>query len=157
MTVDDLLKRQEEGPPIGNDRAAKRQKLVHLPRQELDSDSDDNEVSGSEQILDWSEAPSEENANDRGGAESGEEDEVRKQENRDEVGSLVFTMEDRMTSFVKKKLESRRSTPATEQPTITSFTSFGVSPALVAALASMSIKVPTPVQAACIPPLLAGA
>jgi ATP-dependent RNA helicase DDX49/DBP8 len=37
-----------------------------------------------------------------------------------------------------------------------SFASLGVSPSLAAALKSMSIKRPTPVQAGCIPPLLAG-
>jgi ATP-dependent RNA helicase DDX49/DBP8 len=38
----------------------------------------------------------------------------------------------------------------------TSFASLGVSPSLAAALKNMSIKRPTPVQAGCIPALLAG-
>jgi ATP-dependent RNA helicase DDX49/DBP8 len=42
------------------------------------------------------------------------------------------------------------------QPLASSFTSFGVSAPLIAALGSMSIKTPTPVQSACIPPLLSG-
>lgn len=37
-----------------------------------------------------------------------------------------------------------------------SFASLGVAPFLVRSLASMSIRAPTPVQAACIPPVLAG-
>ncbi|KAL9712661.1 putative RNA helicase [Leucoagaricus gongylophorus] len=37
-----------------------------------------------------------------------------------------------------------------------SFSSFNISQALISALSRISIKIPTPVQAACIPPLLAG-
>jgi len=38
-----------------------------------------------------------------------------------------------------------------------SFTSLGVSPFLARALGAMSIRQPTPVQQACIPPILSGA
>jgi ATP-dependent RNA helicase DDX49/DBP8 len=41
-------------------------------------------------------------------------------------------------------------------PAPPSFSALGISPPLQAALASMSIRTPTPVQAACIPPLLSG-
>lgn len=47
-----------------------------------------------------------------------------------------------------------RNPPA--QPKEVTFSSLGISTALQSALAAMSIRTPTPVQAACIPPLLAG-
>jgi ATP-dependent RNA helicase DDX49/DBP8 len=48
--------------------------------------------------------------------------------------------------------------PAHTRPTKlpTNFSSLGISPPLQAALSSMSIRTPTEVQVACIPPLLAG-
>jgi len=46
--------------------------------------------------------------------------------------------------------------PACREKTACSFAEMGVAPPLHAALARMSIRVPTEIQAACIPPLLAG-
>ena len=46
--------------------------------------------------------------------------------------------------------------PTTSTPRPTSFASFGISHALLTALSKMSIKAPTEIQAACIPPILEG-
>lgn len=46
--------------------------------------------------------------------------------------------------------------PPSKKPKISDFSALGVSATLVSSLGSMSIRRPTPVQAACIPELLAG-
>ncbi|KXN83681.1 ATP-dependent RNA helicase DBP8 [Leucoagaricus sp. SymC.cos] len=146
ITIDDLLKRQEEGSFEVTDRTTKRRKIVHIPRAELDSDDEVKDEDGSDESLAGSEERESEGSSDEEGGE----------ERRTEE-SEAFTVGDRIGSFVKKKgLEDVQPSPRKPQDTVKSFTSFGISPALVAALTSMSIKVPTPVQAACIPPLLAG-
>lgn len=159
ITVDDLLKRQEQGQSR-HDRAAKRQKLMPLSREALESDEDE-EQSGGEESEDGSEGQSDERGSESGEGEDrdngesldGYDDEDDDEEEGVEPSAII--MGDRIGSFMKKQIESRNPTPR-KQGVIHSFMSFGVSPALVAALTSMSIKVPTPVQAACIPPLLAG-
>jgi ATP-dependent RNA helicase DDX49/DBP8 len=57
-----------------------------------------------------------------------------------------------------KSIGSRAKSCPAPQPTKSapSFLSFGISPLLLAALSSMSIKTPTEVQAACIPSILSG-
>ncbi len=67
-----------------------------------------------------------------------------------------FVVDDRFTSLrciTKKSGPSNQSSLTTAQAT---FASLGVSLPLQKALKGMSIKVPTEVQAACVPPLLAG-
>lgn len=61
------------------------------------------------------------------------------------------------------RMPSKNSAPivrSKEQPptqaTIPDFEDLGISPSLIRSLKTMSIRKPTPVQAACIPPLLAG-
>lgn len=60
------------------------------------------------------------------------------------------------------RVSSNKSTPkrVVQQlvvpPAASDFLDLGISPSLIRALKTMSIKKPTPVQAACIPPLLAG-
>jgi len=63
-----------------------------------------------------------------------------------------FVVEDRLTS-VRPPKSSSVPTSKTRQ---TTFGSLGISSPLQGALTGMSIKVPTEVQTACIPPLLAG-
>lgn len=56
-----------------------------------------------------------------------------------------------------KKLRSQPTASSIPIPSGTSdFADLGISPTLTRALKTMSIQKPTPVQAACIPPLLAG-
>lgn len=65
-----------------------------------------------------------------------------------------FVVEDRLTSL--RPVRTRQPPEPASDTTRTTFASLGISPALQKALTGMSIKVPTEVQAACIPPLLAG-
>ncbi|KAG6817440.1 hypothetical protein H0H87_008608 [Tephrocybe sp. NHM501043] len=67
-----------------------------------------------------------------------------------------FSLSSRIAS--KDLLSKSKPTPQTPKPKPIpdSFSSLGISVALQAALSSMSIRTPTAVQAACIPPLLAG-
>ena len=46
--------------------------------------------------------------------------------------------------------------PSRSRPLASSYESMGISSVLISALAKMSIKTPTEIQAACIPPLLEG-
>lgn len=189
ITVDDLLKRQEEGFP----RTAKRQKVMHLSRRKMESDEDaeGSEASGSDdEMLNTMDDESEEETGEDGEEESEDGNEENSQkadggedENEDEDGGVdgsddsdegedggvdvydgptqkpfpAFEVQDRLGSSIKKKPNLLHPAPQKSQVVVKSFASFGISPALVAALTSMSIKVPTEVQAACIPPLLAGA
>ncbi len=51
---------------------------------------------------------------------------------------------------------TQHAAPQSSKPLPTSYESMGISSVLVSALAKMSIRTPTEIQAACIPPLLAG-
>jgi len=64
-----------------------------------------------------------------------------------------FTVEDRLSSSGQ---HGRSSIPRKLAPAPVSFSSLGISTLLQSALKSMSIKSPTEIQVACIPPLLAG-
>jgi ATP-dependent RNA helicase DDX49/DBP8 len=52
--------------------------------------------------------------------------------------------------------QAKKSTSSSSSSSSSSFSALGISAPLQAALTAMSIKVPTEVQRACIPPLLAG-
>jgi len=68
--------------------------------------------------------------------------------------SMLDDLPSRLPPNVARFLD--RSHQAVDSPTILDFASLGLSNVLVSSLNSMSIRKPTPVQAACIPPLLAG-
>ena len=70
------------------------------------------------------------------------------QQDRDRV-STISTMGRKRMEETRKRQNPKRTPKA-------SFQSFGISPALLAALSGMSITTPTEIQAACIPPILAG-
>lgn len=165
ITIDDLLKRQEES----STRALKRQKVVHLSRKPLEEEDDDFEQ-------DQERSTSLDGAGGSETSETDDEDEESGSEIRDESvenGSVgvsdedvqqdedklppLFEASERLDSFIKKKFEPLPAARKRPQTTARLFASFGISPTLLAALTSMSIKVPTEVQMACIPPLLAGA
>lgn len=67
---------------------------------------------------------------------------------------LETTVPDRLN--MRKRSETVASHPANDPPVFASFQSLGISAALIASLNAMSIRSPTPVQAACIPHLLNG-
>ncbi|KAG5343078.1 hypothetical protein C0989_000068 [Termitomyces sp. Mn162] len=60
------------------------------------------------------------------------------------------------SSLVNRTRDLPESTLQSQRPKDVSFSSLGISAPLQSALTSMSIRTPTPVQAACIPSLLAG-
>jgi ATP-dependent RNA helicase DDX49/DBP8 len=57
---------------------------------------------------------------------------------------------------VNPRLTGAKANPLPVPPISTSFLSLGISPPLRATLSNMSIRVPTEIQAACIPPILSG-
>ena len=138
-TLDDLQRRQEE--PV-----RKRRRLSVEPDSE--SEGEDAEASTSSDR----EEPG--HLQGRGlESESGSDDDFYHAGSRQ--SGLV--MEDRLGPFPRVGETSKWTTSAaTSSTTSSSFSSFGISLPLQNALKSMSIKQPTEVQTACIPPLLAG-
>jgi ATP-dependent RNA helicase DDX49/DBP8 len=68
-----------------------------------------------------------------------------------------FIVGDRLGSFGRETKSSNSQTiPPSMPDRIVSFSSLGISAHIQSALKSMSIKTPTEIQVACIPPLLAG-
>lgn len=143
--MDELLRRQEQD----STRAAKRQKITHSSTYNDESNNESEEGSGSDVSVE------ENHVTDDGFEDEEDTEEEEEEESRPgEDGRLELG--DRLGSMIKRKLPPPP--PPSETPQNTkSFSSFGISTALVAALTSMSIRVPTEVQTACIPPLLSGA
>lgn len=157
LTTDDLLRRQEE-------RAQKKSRVS--PPFEFDGVDDSetsSELSGEtseEEVAKNEVRPGE--RNNSGNASNGDDDDVllagEDEEpltsGESETGFPVTVDWKRRTGFqsVKTKHMSRRPF----EPTPATFASLGISAPLQASLSVMSIWTPTEVQAACIPPLLAG-
>jgi ATP-dependent RNA helicase DDX49/DBP8 len=140
ISVDELLRRQEQN----STRAVKRQKITHSSMYDDGSNSESEEGSRSDVSGEENDVTDDSFKDD--------EDEEESRQGEDE--RLEFG--DRLGSLIKTKLPFPP--PPSETPqNPRSFSSFGISKALVAVLTSMSIKVPTEVQTACIPPLLSGA
>ena len=135
VTTDDLLRSQEE--PY-----RKRRKL----QDTVETDSEDT-------------ASEVDNENLSTGDESGEGSDQVKDDVNGEIKALEnvskFVVHDRLDSSTRKMGSSVVQFKPETQP-LASFASLGISDSLQSALTSMSIKMPTEVQAACIPPLLAG-
>jgi ATP-dependent RNA helicase DDX49/DBP8 len=70
--------------------------------------------------------------------------------------AATFDVQDRVSTIGGNRMEETRKRQNSQQTPRSPFQSFGVSPALLAALSGMSITTPTEIQAACIPPILAG-
>lgn len=91
---------------------------------------------------------------------------TRESSTKSEFPSRISTSKPSSSShskLLKQTISPSHSTSNKPKPVLTSrptplqaFASLGVSKTLVASLATMSIRAPTEVQAACIPPLLAG-
>lgn len=94
--------------------------------------------------------------------ENGLEDELSRRngdetESEDEEESTLLLPESFNFSRIASTSRGHSSTSSIlPKPSANTFQSLGVSAPLQAALSSMSIRTPTGVQAACIPPLLAG-
>lgn len=152
LSADDLLKQMEEP----------RRKRRKISEDQLDSDEgedgpirignvdDEQGASSDDEALSESDAT---NDSDGGGVEGeGEELDVF-----DGHSNVHLTEE---TSRVPLPSRTRSLAPKAPDKTNASkasgFADLGASKALIASLAAMSIRTPTEVQAACIPPLLAG-
>ena len=161
LTTDDLLRMQEDGP------ARKRRKEAFILDEGEDSDSeeapthrphvggdvDDSEF-GSGSNSESREDESEEEREGKGAASDSDSDGPAvvpaMTDDQDDVSSSRISIVPR-TSFTIP----RKSLAATAKQS-TSFASMGISSTLLAALSKMSIRNPTEIQAACIPPLLQG-
>lgn len=134
LTADDLSRSLED--------PRKRTKHTHI------DDSSDAE-SASDASVEEDEQQEEPEEDEEDGEDEDSDSEV-------ELGSSTphFEVEDRFGfSKTKDKPNERTSAKKTD---VSSFSSLGISPALQATLSSMSIRLPTEVQAACIPPLMSG-
>ena len=143
LTTDNLMRRQEEP-----DR-----KRMRRTQWSGDSESGGEEATESSDIS--GEDGGEEKAKGEGEGGAWLEDDEDDVDSKDEA--LDTSAPDRF-NFSRKASKPRTQLTASisSQTLPSTFLSLGVSPPLQASLSNMSIRTPTEVQAACIPPLLAG-
>jgi ATP-dependent RNA helicase DDX49/DBP8 len=158
LTTDDLMRMQEDGP------ARKRRKEEFSLAEEDDSDS---ELELPERHI-HREADKGFNDAESESGESEEEEEEEKSSmasdpEQDEHPTIIHTLPDEDgVSSSRISIVPRTSLPTPRKPLTApanqpiSFAAMGISSALLAALAKMSIRTPTEIQAASIPPLLQG-
>lgn len=133
LTTDDLLRLQEDA---GNKRARVEHTTAYV-RDEEDSDvsSEDEQVQGEEEEVD-------------------EEDDSEDDSDGESVQPVQMSVvQDRFGPSVATRKDAILPTPPT---TTNSFHDLDIIPSLQSVLQSMSIRAPTEVQNACIPPLLQG-
>lgn len=152
LSIDDLLRMQDDGPV----RKRRREDFV---RADLHSDEDeDSGSSGSDSTgeeeaegVDGSDESSDDGGEDSDEA-SGSDVEAAQpdlQPEPEDAFSRVSILPRTSHAVPRNTLKAPPILPA-------SYTSMGISSALLSSLNKMSIKTPTEIQAACIPPLLAG-
>ncbi len=153
LTVDDLQRMQEDGP------SRKRPRAQYILEDGDDSDSD-VEVSQQQTRPEESGAESDETnsygldnrmpeTDDHIDDDEGDEPDVDSG-GPSTLSRVSFKPRARETLAVPRK-------PLTVSPTqLASFASLGISSAILNALFKMSIRAPTEIQTACIPPLLQG-
>lgn len=139
LTTDDLMRRQEVGP---------RKRLKPIRDEDEDSLRDfDGLASAEDSQSDGLSAPDE-----------GEDSEDSQPEipvsNAEEDGTIPsrFSSKPRQGTVAKETTVS----PHASSPPPPTFAGMGVSSSLISAMNKMSIRAPTEIQAACIPPLLDG-
>lgn len=148
LTTDDLMHKQE-----GSDRKRKRLTSVvrrrHTTSMEGGDETSEKESIGSSSELEGIGGEVEEGYGD---GQSEQDDDDAESEGEEQSTSQLperFNFSRMHRGQTSKSILSKPSSPDT-------FMSLGVSAPLQAALSSMSIRTPTGVQTACIPPLLAG-
>ncbi len=157
-TTDDLL-RMQEGP------------LRKRSRKKLDFEDEDEDeqwnIERSKEAEDSGEDEKGEGVEHGGERESDDttdDEQVHENASEDEEDLSVLPTASSSKSISRVSIMPRRTLlpaykkdapPINHHPSA-SFESFGISSSLLTALTSMSIRVPTEVQAACIPPLLKG-
>ncbi|EJD54074.1 DEAD-domain-containing protein [Auricularia subglabra TFB-10046 SS5] len=149
MTTDDLMRLQEDSP----------RKRRRLPTPDGDDGFEAGDASGSESGS-HSDEDEDEDDDDNGGASSDSSfvsaaPARPTREDDDDPGALY-----RLPSRLASRIPAAPSTAAVQKSdgsaTVGGFAALGVSQPLINALSAMSIRQPTAVQSACIPPLLAG-
>ena len=165
LDADDLLRRLESSEP----RRKKRRLRFEEEQEEddvfdgLTEDGEENSSGGSVGVAeDPREAEDVQSADAEIDESSSDDEQEDAQEDKLVVASRTTgraSKEDapRISLPTKPRIEDKQrlSKPTTSAPA-SSFVELGTSKPLVASLAGMSIRTPTEVQAACIPPLLAG-
>lgn len=163
LTADDLMRMQEEP----------RRKRLRLDEAYEEDPEVQDSSSGDEAEVDGHEGTNEDDENSGVGGEEDEDDSVSGSGDESDLSQHVVPPipvpqdgedEDADSRFTSSRIsfKPRATTPATIQAMLrprslpTSFETMGISSVLVSALAKMSIKTPTEIQAACIPPLLQG-
>lgn len=144
LTTDDLMHKQEEP-----DRKRMRRTLVIGRRRTEWGD----ETSGKESVGSSNESDEDSDEDDEGFGDDQYDDDANSE---DEKQSAPLLPERFNFSRIAPTPHGRTSTSTLSKQSPDTFLSLGVSAPLQAALSSMSIRTPTGVQAACIPPLLAG-
>ncbi|KAI5118983.1 hypothetical protein M0805_001122 [Coniferiporia weirii] len=159
LSIDELLKRTEE---------------PQRKRRKIHEEEDGEDTFAGLSSEDSGSGNSEDDASDDSGDDNGEsveEDSLESGDN-EEVGEeeeegngtktplarpVDFKESTRMSQPARVRIpESEKLIKTTARKAATSFAELGVSKALVASLGNMSIRAPTEVQAACVPPLIAG-
>jgi ATP-dependent RNA helicase DDX49/DBP8 len=155
LTTDDLLRRQEE--PV-----AKKLKIsLPLGFDGLDETSSElnDETSEEEEELTNNEVQRGKNRRRSAGDADDDSDDALLDGKDDEPLTSGESESEFSVTLERSGLQGVKTKPMSQKPlkpTGATFASLGVSAPLQASLAAMSIRTPTEVQAACIPPLLAG-
>lgn len=153
LTTDDLMRMQEDGPA----RKRPREDITFNGEDEddyTDSDEDFELPALPNTKYDDSEAaPGNETGGSNGGSDVDEDEESR-------VPPDFIPDDDELSSRIsivpRSSLPTIIQTTAVRPVQATTFAAFGVSAALLNSLHKISIRLPTEIQAACIPPLLQG-
>lgn len=150
VTADDPLRMQE--------KPAKRR----CPSRELDEDSEgDSDVEAPAlEIRDSGEEEDDVSENSTGDSSSGDEEREEDGEEEDTrppaFAPSRLANEDVSPSRIALKRKDKPQSSVPLASPSTTFASLGIAPPLITTMAGMSIRAPTEIQIACIPPLLAG-
>lgn len=152
LTADDLLRLQDN---VGRKRPRLATQVT--VRRRFDDDADFS-TSDSEAPQEANELSQERQVEDEDVDLSSEDEDESAEEEEDNRPRLDSRFGSSRISIAPRSAATPTSVPQEPpaQPAATTFSSLGISPALLSALSSMSIRMPTEVQAACIPPLLQG-
>ncbi|KZV65681.1 DEAD-domain-containing protein [Peniophora sp. CONT] len=155
VTADDLLRLQE--------KPSKRRRPSLDPDEEsVGGSSSSAEDSDAKVLREQSGAVEDEEGSDTGASDadggdgsSGEED-SEEDERAPVAASSRLEDGDLSTSRIALKRTHNLASSVPLAPKSTTFTSLGIAPPLITAMAGMSIRAPTEIQSACIPQLLSG-
>lgn len=154
LTSDDLLCKQDE---------PHKKRVKHSPPLSIQSGSDGPSSSAGEVNRSTAGDRLDESEEQEQGEDSSEEsrkeilDNGTSDDGEDSTSGSQFNSADSSNEperFKFSRAKDKQTIPQRKLPD--SFSAFGISSQLQSALATMSIRTPTEVQAACIPPLLAG-